>query len=69
MQEQLWRKEEEENKAIKIRDLVKNHCRRAFRITNIGAIIVIQTGKESEADEEKILNLKESATLYQQPKL
>ena len=51
MQEQLWRKEDEENKAIKIRDLVKNHCLRNFRITDIGANFTIQTERKSEADE------------------
>ena len=63
MQEQLWRKEEDENKAIKIRDLIKNHCLGAFRITNLGAIIIIQTGRKSEADEEKTWSVKENATV------
>ena len=63
MQEQLWRKEEDENKAIKIRDLIKNHCLGAFRITNLEAIIIIQTGRKSEADEEKTLSVKHSRKL------
>ena len=41
MQKQLWREEEEENKAIQIRDLVEDHFLRCVGLTYVEATIIL----------------------------